>query len=167
MQKTSLVFLLSMITSALCLGDTSELWRPFDANKDNALSKAEFGKYLAEQYVALDEDMDGVWTKEEFVKRPDYMKRNDPTRLREKFKRWDKDENGRRIASRRPRSHEARLAGHLAVALPRVPRGVRRDHAADLPADQRHEEGRSRQHDVVLGVDVQIQGRRPEAARAS
>ena len=23
-----------------------------------------------------------------------YMKRNDPTRLREKFKRWDKDENG-------------------------------------------------------------------------
>jgi Ca2+-binding EF-hand superfamily protein len=83
-----------MITSALCLGDTSELWRPFDANKDNALSKAEFGKYLAEQYVALDEDMDGVWTKEEFVKRPDYMKRNDPTRLREKFKRWDKDENG-------------------------------------------------------------------------
>jgi Ca2+-binding EF-hand superfamily protein len=38
--------------------------------------------------------MDGLWTKEEFVKRPAYMKRNDPTRLREKFKRWDKDENG-------------------------------------------------------------------------
>jgi Ca2+-binding EF-hand superfamily protein len=83
-----------MITSALCLGDASELWRPFDANKDNALSEAEFGKYLSERYVALDEDMDGLWTKEEFVKRPAYMKRNDPTRLREKFKRWDKDENG-------------------------------------------------------------------------
>ena len=94
MQKTPLIFLLSMITSALCLGDASELWRPFDANKDNALSEAEFGKYLAERYVALDEDMDGLWTKEEFVKRPAYMKRNDPTRLREKFKRWDKDENG-------------------------------------------------------------------------
>jgi Ca2+-binding EF-hand superfamily protein len=83
-----------MIISAICLADASELWRPFDTNKDNALSKAEFGNYLAEQYVALDEDMDGFWNKREFVRRPEYMKRNDPTRLREKFKRWDKDENG-------------------------------------------------------------------------
>ena len=94
MKKTLMIFLLSMITSAICFGESSERWRPFDANKDNALSKAEFGNYLAEQYVALDEDMDGSWTKKEFVSRPEYMKRNDPTRLREKFKRWDKDENG-------------------------------------------------------------------------
>lgn len=94
MKQGSIIFILSMIISAICLADASELWRPFDTNKDNALSKAEFGNYLAEQYVALDEDMDGFWTKREFVRRPEYMKRNDPTRLREKFKRWDKDENG-------------------------------------------------------------------------
>ena len=94
MKRTLIMFVVLVGASAICLANASELWRPFDANKDNALSKAEFGNYLAEQYVELDEDMDGVWTKKEFVKRPAHMKRSDPTRLREKFTRWDKDENG-------------------------------------------------------------------------
>ena len=91
-----LVIILGVFVFASVYGfsdEHKERWRPFDVNKDNALSGQEFANYLADQYVALDKNLDGKWTKREFVNRPAYMKRNDPTRLREKFKRWDKDEN--------------------------------------------------------------------------
>ena len=91
-----LVIILGVFVFASVYGfsdEHNERWRPFDVNKDNALSGQEFENYLADQYVALDKNLDGKWTKREFVNRPAYMKRNDPTRLREKFKRWDKDEN--------------------------------------------------------------------------
>ena len=84
----------SVFSSVYCFSEEhDDRWRVFDVNKDNALSGEEFGNYLADQYSTLDKNLDGKWTKREFVNRPAYMKRNDPTRLREKFKRWDKDEN--------------------------------------------------------------------------
>ena len=95
MRRLVIILGVSVFSSVYCFSEEhDDRWRPFDVNKDNALSGREFANYLADQYVALDKNLDGKWTKREFVNRPAYMKRNDPTRLREKFKRWDKDENG-------------------------------------------------------------------------
>ena len=66
----------------------------FDKNKDNALSLGEFAKYKAEQYAELDVSGDGKWTRPEFVKGLRDLKGLDPHWLREKFKRFDKDDNG-------------------------------------------------------------------------
>ena len=94
MRRLVIILGVSVFASVYCFSEEhKERWRPFDVNKDNALSGQEFANYLADQYVALDKNLDGKWTKRECVNRPAYMKRNDPTRLREKFKRWDKDEN--------------------------------------------------------------------------
>ena len=94
MRRLVIILGVSVFVSVYCFSEEhNERWRAFDVNKDNALSGQEFGNYLADQYSTLDKNLDGKWTKREFVNRPAYMKRNDPTRLREKFKRWDKDEN--------------------------------------------------------------------------
>ena len=95
MRRLVTILGVSFFASLYCFSEEQDdRWRAFDANNDNALSGEEFGNYLADQYSTLDKNLDGEWTKREFVNRPAYMKRNDPTRLREKFKRWDKDENG-------------------------------------------------------------------------
>ena len=95
MRRLVTILGVSVFASLHCFSEEhDDRWRAFDVNNDNALSGEEFGNYLADQYSTLDKNLDGEWTKREFVNRPAYMKRNDPTRLREKFKRWDKDENG-------------------------------------------------------------------------
>ena len=95
MRRLVTILRVSVFVSVYCFSEEhDDRWRAFDVNNDNALSGEEFGNYLADQYSTLDKNLDGKWTKREFVNRPAYMKRNDPTRLREKFKRWDKDENG-------------------------------------------------------------------------
>lgn len=95
MRRLVIILGVSVFASVYCFSEEdNDRWRAFDVNKDNTLSGEEFGNYLADQYSTLDKNLDGKWTKREFVNRPAYMKRNDPTRLREKFKRWDKDENG-------------------------------------------------------------------------
>ena len=94
MSRLVIIIGVSVFVSVYCFSEEhNERWRAFDVNKDNALSGQEIGNFLADKYSTLDKNLDGKWTKREFVNRPAYMKRNDPTRLREKFKRWDKDEN--------------------------------------------------------------------------
>ena len=77
-----------------CFAQSKEAWMAFDKNKDNALSLGEFAKYKAEQYAELDVSGDGKWTRPEFVKGLRDLKCLDPHWLREKFKRFDKDDNG-------------------------------------------------------------------------
>ena len=54
----------------------------------------EFGNYQSQLYVELDANLDGRWTRSEFVTRPCSMRRINPDFLRSKFKRWDKDGDG-------------------------------------------------------------------------
>ncbi|MGC6480836.1 MAG: EF-hand domain-containing protein [Porticoccaceae bacterium] len=78
----------------VCTAESKEAWQAFDKNKDNALTIAEFANYKADQYADLDVSGDGKWSKSEFVKGLRDMKDMDPHWLREKFRRFDKDDNG-------------------------------------------------------------------------
>ena len=93
--KKTLITMTCLLASAGLSHAQSDLgWSTFDENKDNALSIVEFGNYRSFQYVELDLNLDGIWSRSEFVKRPNsmkYMKAND---LRAKFKRWDKNKDG-------------------------------------------------------------------------
>lgn len=94
MKKIIASFACFIFLPAVCYAESIALWRSFDLDKDNALSLQEFGNYRSNQYVELDADMDGKWTRREFVQRPDYMQSIRPDELRKKFKRWDKNKDG-------------------------------------------------------------------------
>ena len=82
------------LPSSICHAEEANGWPTFDLNKDSALTLTEFGNYLSNVYVELDTNLDGRWTRSEFVTRPSYMRRINPDFLRSKFKRWDKDSDG-------------------------------------------------------------------------
>jgi Ca2+-binding EF-hand superfamily protein len=68
-------------------------WKAFDKNKDDALSLAEFASYKSDLYAELDMNGDGKWSRSEFVKGLRDIKGIDPHWLREKFARFDKNDN--------------------------------------------------------------------------
>ena len=68
-------------------------WKAFDKNKDDALSVAEFISYKSDLYAELDMNGDGKWSRSEFVKGLRDIKGIDPHWLREKFARFDKNDN--------------------------------------------------------------------------
>jgi Ca2+-binding EF-hand superfamily protein len=68
-------------------------WKAFDKNKDDALSVAEFVSYKSDLYAELDMNGDGKWSRSEFVKGLRDIKGIDPHWLREKFARFDKNDN--------------------------------------------------------------------------
>ena len=82
------------LPSSICHAEDANGWPTFDLNKDSALTLTEFGNYQSNIYVELDTNLDGRWTRSEFVTRPSYMRRINPDFLRSKFKRWDKDSDG-------------------------------------------------------------------------
>ncbi len=93
--KKTLITMTCLLASAGLSHAQSDLgWSTFDENKDNALSIVEFGNYRSFQYVELDLNLDGIWSRSEFVKRPNSMKHMKVNDLREKFKRWDKNKDG-------------------------------------------------------------------------
>jgi hypothetical protein len=94
MNNTLISIVCVLATASICQAQPTDHWGAFDANKDNVLNMAEFGKYRSEQYVELDINLDGVWTRSEFVKRPSHLKHLRPDDLRAKFKRWDKNKDG-------------------------------------------------------------------------
>ena len=94
MKKTQINIAFLLFLPVICFAESNEPWKAFDKNKDNALSLGEFANYKAELYAELDMSGDGKWTRPEFVKGLRDLKGMDPHWLREKFKRFDKDENG-------------------------------------------------------------------------
>ena len=93
--KKTLITMTCLLASAGLSHAQSDLgWSTFDENKDNALSIVEFGNYRSFQYVELDLNLDGIWSRSEFVKRPNSMKHMKVNDLRAKFKRWDKNKDG-------------------------------------------------------------------------
>ena len=82
------------LPSTICFAEDVGGWRTFDIDKNNALNMIEFGNYQSGLYVELDSNLDGRWTRSEFVTRPSSMRRINPDFLRSKFKRWDKDGDG-------------------------------------------------------------------------
>jgi Ca2+-binding EF-hand superfamily protein len=82
-----------LIVPMACIAESKEAWQAFDKNKDNALSLSEFASYKSDQYAEIDENGDGKWSRSEFVKGLRDLKDIDPHWLREKFKRFDKDDN--------------------------------------------------------------------------
>ncbi|MBT5293774.1 MAG: hypothetical protein HOL40_08615 [Cellvibrionales bacterium] len=84
-----------LLASALVSANEASInWRDYDADNSKTLTLEEFSQLRITQYAALDLDLDGVWSKKEFVKRSDNMKMARKSALRKKFQRWDKDENG-------------------------------------------------------------------------
>lgn len=71
-----------------------EGWRQFDKDQNGELSFEEFTALRIAQYAALDRNSDGKWTRREFVQRAPDMSAGRLDALRQKFKRWDKDEDG-------------------------------------------------------------------------
>ncbi|MBT5924088.1 MAG: hypothetical protein HOH29_10180 [Cellvibrionales bacterium] len=84
-----------LLASALVSANEASInWRDYDADNSKTLTLEEFSQLRITQYAALDLDLDGAWSKKEFVKRSDNMKMARKSALRKKFQRWDKDENG-------------------------------------------------------------------------
>ena len=84
-----------LLASALVSANESSVnWRDYDKDNDKTLTLEEFSQLRITQYAALDLDLDGIWSKKEFVKRSDNMRESRISALRKKFVRWDKDENG-------------------------------------------------------------------------
>ena len=94
MKNTKFKLACLLFVPIACFAQSKEPWMAFDKNKDSALNLDEFAKYKAEQYAELDISGDGKWTRPEFVKGLRDLKGLDPHWLREKFKRFDKDDNG-------------------------------------------------------------------------
>lgn len=101
MKKNELLFRLSTtVFLALMLPTTSnagssDSWRQFDKDSNDALSLEEFSTLRVAQYAALDRNGDGHWTKREFVKREPDMTIGRIDSLRKKFNRWDLNEDGK------------------------------------------------------------------------
>lgn len=68
-------------------------WKAFDKDKDSMLNLTEFANYKADQYAELDMNGDSKWTRSEYVKGLRDIKDLDPHWLREKFKRFDKNDD--------------------------------------------------------------------------
>ena len=79
---------------SICHAEDVDGWQTLDIDKNNALNIVEFGNYKSMLYIELDTNLDGRWTRSEFMTRPSYMRRMNPDFLRSKFKRWDKDGDG-------------------------------------------------------------------------
>jgi len=79
---------------SICHAEDVDGWRTFDIDKNSVLNIGEFGNYKSMLYIELDTNLDGRWTRLEFVKRPSYMRRMNVDFLRSKFKRSDKDGDG-------------------------------------------------------------------------
>ena len=84
-----------LLASALVSANEASInWRDYDKDNNKTLTLEEFSQLRITQYAALDIDLDGAWSKKEFVKRADNMKMARKSALRKRFQRWDKDENG-------------------------------------------------------------------------
>ena len=83
-----------LLASALVSANEASInWRDYDKDNNKTLTLEEFSQLRITQYAALDLDLDGAWSKKEFVKRSDNMSMARKSALRKKFQRWDKDEN--------------------------------------------------------------------------
>ena len=95
MKKTLLgIAFFLVLPLSICHAEDVDGWRTFDIDKNNALNIVEFGNYKSMLYIELDTNLDGRWTRSEFITRPSYMRQMNPDFLRSKFKRWDKDGDG-------------------------------------------------------------------------
>lgn len=77
----------------LPISSFADSWKAFDKNKDSMLDLTEFANYKADLYAELDMNGDGKWTRSEYVKGLRDIKDLDPHWLREKFKRFDKNDD--------------------------------------------------------------------------
>lgn len=91
MKKTQISLACLLLLPLSSIADAS--WKAFDKNKDKALNRSEFANYKADQYAELDTNGDSKWTMSEYVKGLRDTKDRDPHWLREKFKRFDKNDN--------------------------------------------------------------------------
>lgn len=91
MMKKSQITIACLIL--LPISSFADSWKAFDKNKDNMLNLIEFANYKADQYAELDMNGDGKWTRSEYVKGLRDIKDLDPHWLREKFKRFDKNDD--------------------------------------------------------------------------
>lgn len=91
MKKTKISVACLLLLPMISFADSS--WKAFDKDKDNALNLSEFAGYKASIYAELDMNEDGKWSRSEFVKGLRDIKGIDPHWLREKFNRFDKDDN--------------------------------------------------------------------------
>ena len=80
-----------LVAASAHAGDS---WRQFDVDENDELSFAEFTQLRIAQYAALDRNGDSQWTRREFVQRMPDMTPGRTDALRQKFKRWDKNEDG-------------------------------------------------------------------------
>lgn len=91
-RKGALVALLALWVAAPASAEES--WRQFDKDENGELNFEEFTQLRIAQYAALDRNGDGQWTRKEFVRRMPDMTAGRLDALRQKFKRWDKNEDG-------------------------------------------------------------------------
>ena len=91
MKKTQVTIACLLLLPISSFADSS--WKAFDKDKDSMLSLSEFANYKADQYAELDMNGDSKWTRSEYVKGLRDIKDLDPHWLREKFKRFDKNDD--------------------------------------------------------------------------
>ena len=91
MKKTQVTIACLLLLPISSFADSS--WKAFDKDKDSVLSLSEFANYKADQYAELDMNGDSKWTRSEYVKGLRDIKDLDPHWLREKFKRFDKNDD--------------------------------------------------------------------------
>jgi len=91
MKKTQITIACLLLLPISSFADSS--WKAFDKDKDSMLSLSEFANYKADQYAELDINGDSKWSRSEYVKGLRDIKDLDPHWLREKFKRFDKNDD--------------------------------------------------------------------------
>jgi Ca2+-binding EF-hand superfamily protein len=91
MKKTQITIACLLLLPISSFADSS--WKAFDKDKDSMLSLTEFANYKADQYAELDMNGDSKWSRSEYVKGLRDIKDLDPHWLREKFKRFDKNDD--------------------------------------------------------------------------
>ncbi|MEE3240990.1 MAG: hypothetical protein VX231_08500 [Pseudomonadota bacterium] len=92
---TLLVMIPFILTASLASADEKSInWRDYDKDNNKKLSIEEFSQLRITQYTALDINQDGSWSRREFVKRSDNMSIGRKDALRQKFKRWDNNNDG-------------------------------------------------------------------------
>ena len=91
MKKTQVTIACLLLLPISSFADSS--WKAFDKDKDSMLSLSEFANYKADQYAELDINGDSKWSRSEYVKGLRDIKDLDPHWLREKFKRFDKNDD--------------------------------------------------------------------------
>lgn len=91
MKKTQITIACLLLLPISSFADSS--WKAFDKDKDSMLSLSEFANYKADQYAELDMNGDSKWSRSEYVKGLRDIKDLDPHWLREKFKRFDKNDD--------------------------------------------------------------------------